>query len=275
MSKKFDINLCHKIAGEKGFECLETEYINSSSSMNWKCKKCGYTKNTPFCVIKRDSCRCSKCTGHLMGNIEECQSYAINKEGLCLNDKYINNRIPMHWQCKCGNDWWANWDNIKRGHWCPKCAKSKAMETCFKKYGWYNILQANNYILKGTKTCNKLYTIIDKQNNKIYTCQGLYEYYTVKSLVERNIKFEWQIPFWMPNKKKYTVDLYFPNEDKYVEIKGYFWKDAQEKWEWFHIEHPNSELWMKDQLVKYGFLDKNYRRNKPNLLKEEICIGGN
>jgi hypothetical protein len=39
--------------------------------------------------------------------------------------------------------------------------------------------------------------------------------------------------------------------EKYVweyEIKGYFWKDALEKWSWFHQNYPNSELWDKNKL---------------------------
>lgn len=80
--------------------------------------------------------------------------------------------------------------------------------------------------------------------------------------------------------KKYTLDelrhkLYLVHGDKYfipdqeyksisniltfiddvwIEIKGYFIKDAQEKWEWFHNTYPNSQLWNKEVLKQKGIL---------------------
>jgi len=41
---------------------------------------------------------------------------------------------------------------------------------------------------------------------------------------------------------------------KWIEIKGYFRKDAKKKWNWFHKEYPNSELWDKNKLKEMGLL---------------------
>ena len=32
---------------------------------------------------------------------------------------------------------------------------------------------------------------------------------------------------------------------KWIEVKGYFWGDALEKWDWFKSIKSNSELWDK------------------------------
>lgn len=72
---------------------------------------------------------------------------------------------------------------------------------------------------------------------------------------EHQINYEWQSKtFTMPNGKTYRPDCYLPGENKWVEIKGYFRKDAKEKWEWFNETYSNSELWNKKKLKKLGIL---------------------
>ena len=58
----------------------------------------------------------------------------------------------------------------------------------------------------------------------------------------------------MPNGKTYRPDLYLPDSDVWIEIKGYFRKDAKIKWDWFHKEHPNSELWNEEKLKEMKIL---------------------
>ena len=62
------------------------------------------------------------------------------------------------------------------------------------------------------------------------------------------------MPFTMTSGKVYICDCYLPERDLYIEIKGYFRKDAKEKWDWFHKEYPNSELWDKKKLKELGIL---------------------
>jgi hypothetical protein len=60
----------------------------------------------------------------------------------------------------------------------------------------------------------------------------------------------------MPDGRFYYVDAYLPVKNLYVEIKGFFMNDAEEKWEWFHKEYPNSELWDKSKLVQLGIITR-------------------
>jgi len=74
-------------------------------------------------------------------------------------------------------------------------------------------------------------------------------------LNKNKIDFNWQPQvFLMPNDKTYTPDFYLPDQNLWIEIKGYFRKDALEKWEWFHKNYFNSELWNKEKLVKMKIL---------------------
>ena len=97
--------------------------------------------------------------------------------------------------------------------------------------------QNNTKILKHWKTKEKI------------ICVASYEVKVVQWLNKNKIEYLWQPKmFEMPNGKRYLPDVYIIGNDLWIEIKGYFRKDAKEKWEWFHNEYPNSELWNEDKL---------------------------
>ena len=54
--------------------------------------------------------------------------------------------------------------------------------------------------------------------------------------------------------KTYRPDCYLPDEDLWIEIKGYFREIGKVKWSWFHNQHPNSELWNEEKLKELGVL---------------------
>ena len=60
--------------------------------------------------------------------IEELQEIASQRGGKCLSSKYINARTKLEWECKEGHEWEATYHNIKKGHWCPKCAKEVGLK---------------------------------------------------------------------------------------------------------------------------------------------------
>ena len=83
----------------------------------------------------------------------------------------------------------------------------------------------------------------------------------VEFLNQNKIDFRWQnktfqTPFLTKKKKlsTYRPDLYLVKENKWIEIKGYFYGDAEDKWSWFHRTYPNSELWNKDFLIEKNIL---------------------
>jgi len=57
-----------------------------------------------------------------VSQLQICKDHAIGKGGLCLSDKYQDNKTNMLWKCSCGHEWPANWGSIKnQGSWCYKC----------------------------------------------------------------------------------------------------------------------------------------------------------
>ncbi|GBB95944.1 hypothetical protein RclHR1_02650015 [Rhizophagus clarus] len=67
-------------------------------------------------------------------SLEIACNIAIERGGLCLSDKYINDQSPLLWRCAMEHKWFARLANIKRhewyspfasiknsGTWCPHC----------------------------------------------------------------------------------------------------------------------------------------------------------
>jgi hypothetical protein len=57
--------------------------------------------------------------------IEEMQVLAENIGSRCLSKIYVNSHTKLTWECSDGHQWKARPVDIKRGHWCPVCAKEK------------------------------------------------------------------------------------------------------------------------------------------------------
>jgi len=58
--------------------------------------------------------------------IEDMQSLAKSRDGICLSVEYININTKLLWQCSKGHTWKNTPHHIKtRGQWCPECAGLK------------------------------------------------------------------------------------------------------------------------------------------------------
>ena len=112
---------CKNIAKNNEGKCLENIFIDHAVKMKWKCKN-NHTWNASFTYIKQGNwCKeCSKIS------IKDCQEYAKNKGGECLENIYVNILVKMKWKCKNNHTWKVNFSNIKyHNTWCPKCANSR------------------------------------------------------------------------------------------------------------------------------------------------------
>jgi hypothetical protein len=54
---------------------------------------------------------------------------ANERGGKCLSPTYLGSREKHHWLCSDGHEWAAIWDAVRRGSWCPVCAKPNPQET--------------------------------------------------------------------------------------------------------------------------------------------------
>src|SRR3989344_968350 len=126
--QKNELNNLKSLAKMKDGECLSDRYTNNAMKLKWKCKeghvweaKSGNIKSGTWCP----KCAYENKASLRRGNIKDMQEIAESREGKCLSEKYINVDTKLKWQCEKGHVWEAIPSSIKRGSWCPRCAKSK------------------------------------------------------------------------------------------------------------------------------------------------------
>ena len=115
----------HKIAKERGGECLSGEYINSKTKLSWKCIN-GHEWQMRPNDVKRHWC--PYCGKVARKTIEDMRKLAENRGGKCLSETYLNIGVAILWECKEGHQWTATPRSIQSGKWCPHCA-GKAKRT--------------------------------------------------------------------------------------------------------------------------------------------------
>lgn len=251
-TKKLSIEHCRRLAAEKGGKCISDIYINTGTKYLWQCEKL-HLWLAVYDSIKQNHW-CPFCAGINSKTIEDCINLAQEQGGKCLSEKYINVQSKYLWECTNKHQWWAILSSIQQGNWCPECAKEQRKTTCLEKYGFEHPLQNKDLFLKATKSSNYRYDLLHWKTGEELVCVGSWEKRVVEYLNNNKIDFNFQVPFSMPSGKRYFVDLYLKDQNLWVEIKGYFRKDAREKWDWFHVEHPNSELWDKKRLEEMRIL---------------------
>ena len=139
--KKYTLEEVKIFAESKDGICLSTEYKNNKCPLDWYCNKCDYNWTTNFKSVMVNNQWCPSCAGRPARTIEDANTIAISNNGICLSDTYINNKTNLLWKCnKCSNEWYARFDRVSCGTWCPKCNMSKG-ERLISKY-----LERNNVV---------------------------------------------------------------------------------------------------------------------------------
>jgi hypothetical protein len=110
---------------------------------------------------------------------------------------------------------------------------------------------------KGKKKMRTSSCIIHWKTGQELVCVGSYEKAFVEWCNKYQIDFDWQIPHKMPDGRTYIVDAFIKSgkfADTWIEVKGYMFKTALEKWKWFTSCYTNAQLWTKPVLKKLGIL---------------------
>ncbi len=157
--------------------------------------------------------------------------------------------------CEHG-EWKSNPANvIDRGSSHPNREMDKRKETCLSRYGVDSANKVPEISLKKARSQTKSSIKIHWKTGEELVCQASWEPKVIDYLNAHKIDFSWQSEtFILPSGKTYRPDLFLINENKWIEIKGYFRKDAKEKWDWFQSQYPNSELWDEKKLKQMGVL---------------------
>ena len=119
--KKLTIQAMTSLARERGGGCISTLYVNSATPLLWQCEA-GHVWSAVPASIQKGSW-CPDCAGVRRGTLEQMQQMAESRGGSCLSESYRNTATKLEWRCQTGHEWSATPLQIKKGHWCPFCAR--------------------------------------------------------------------------------------------------------------------------------------------------------
>jgi hypothetical protein len=108
-------------ARKRGGRCIPTLYVNSTVSLLWECASGHRWHAVPASV--RKGTWCPACAGVRPGTLEQMKAIAESRGGSCLAVHYRNTATKLEWRCSVGHEWRATPLQVKKGHWCPFCAR--------------------------------------------------------------------------------------------------------------------------------------------------------
>jgi len=270
----------------------ESTYTNASSKAvfidseygEWECKPSSVISKTKSMHPKRAK---KNAALKLKISIDEIEKRIFNKHKdlvKIIKSTYIGvNSKAMFLDKDYGIYESTVWSVISSGSHHPKRAKELRIQTNLKKYGKQFILQVDKIKDAGIQTNLKKYGVkspsqnkdiafkMAKSNNKStiryhwktneeLVCIGSYEVKAIDYLNKHQIDYQWQpqvftTPIKTPKNKfsTYRPDLYIPSRYLWIEIKGYFRDDAEDKWNWFSKNY-NAELWDTKRLKELRIL---------------------
>ncbi len=117
--------------------CLSTSYKNFHSKILWECENGHRFEATPK-AVKRGfwciTCAYEKGTRKPKLTIQDMHNLAAQNNGECLSEEYVNSTTKLLWRCEVGHTWKSNRPTIKKGSWCPKCAREKVSKKLRKPF---------------------------------------------------------------------------------------------------------------------------------------------
>lgn len=120
---KITIDHMHQLAAAHGGKCLSSTYVNTNSRLIWQCKEGHQWETKAYSILQGYWCR--TCSGKTKKTIEQMEELAAARGGKCLSSTYVNSDSKLIWQCKEGHQWEALPNVIRRGSWCPHCARAR------------------------------------------------------------------------------------------------------------------------------------------------------
>lgn len=119
--KKLTIQAMTSLARARRGRCISTVYVNSATPLLWRCELGHQWSAIPVSIQKGSWC--PDCAGVRRLTLEQMQQMAYSRGGSCLSESYRNTATKLEWRCSAGHEWSATPLQIKKGHWCPFCAR--------------------------------------------------------------------------------------------------------------------------------------------------------
>lgn len=196
---------------------------------------------------------------------KECGKVFYRSFNSIMNSNYPGH--PDNQQYRIEQTWLKNYGTTNPRK--VESIRAKTKQTVLDRYGVENVSQVKEFHEKASKSMNNSFKLIHWKTGQEIICVGKYEACVVHYLNINQIDFIWKpLDYICSNGKHYFVDMYLPDKNLYVEIKGRFYKDAKFKWDEFHTSYPNSEVWSKKELYFIGITDVILQYRIPKYIKE-------
>ena len=118
---KLDIATMMELARKRGGRCISTLYVSSTIPLLWECASGHRWSAVPASI--RKGTWCPDCAGVRRLTLEQMKEMAKSRDGRCLSNRYRNSATKLEWRCSVGHEWSATPLQVKKGHWCPFCAR--------------------------------------------------------------------------------------------------------------------------------------------------------
>jgi len=118
---KLGIATMMALARRRGGRCISTRYVSSTVPLLWECAS-GHQWNAVPASIRKGTW-CPDCAGVRRLTLEQMKEMAKSHGGRCLSKRYRNTATKLEWRCSAGHEWRATPLQVKKGHWCPFCAR--------------------------------------------------------------------------------------------------------------------------------------------------------
>ena len=109
------------LARKRGGWCVSTLYVNSAVPLLWECARGHQWSAVPASI--RKGTWCPDCAGVRRLTLEQMSEIAKSRGGTCLSNRYRNTATKLEWRCSTGHEWSATPLQVRKGHWCPFCAR--------------------------------------------------------------------------------------------------------------------------------------------------------
>jgi hypothetical protein len=124
------------LAKTRGGDCLSTIYLGVKAKLEWVCKEGHTWEATPDTISTGTWCpvcaNLRRIIKHRFSSLlspddwlEVLKRHARSKGGELLSSIYSNSKTRLRWRCKFNHEWRATPSKVRRGTWCPYCARSR------------------------------------------------------------------------------------------------------------------------------------------------------
>jgi hypothetical protein len=132
--KRIGIEQVRAVIAERGGTCISRKYVSSRAPLRLRCAE-GHEWSTSWSSLQRGAacpaCRSSRraswtapSSPRARPTLALLREIARTRGGSCLASEIDGARTKVPWKCSAGHEWSARIDAVKRGSWCPRCARN-------------------------------------------------------------------------------------------------------------------------------------------------------